>query len=72
MSTQTNAFRAQVKNDAFVIAEFLELLHWLREQEVEVTLDQVISLYREGVIVGRFWNEVLDDLGLPENPDWNS
>lgn len=67
---ERNKFRQQVKADSLVIAEFLELLHWLREQEVDVTLDQVISLYREGVIVGRYWNEVLGDLGLPDEPEW--
>lgn len=63
-------FRKQVVNDLFQVAEFIELLHWLKEQGAEASLDTIVELYRRGVIVGQYWNEVLYDLRLPDDPDW--
>ena len=71
MATYKNEFREQAKSDALVTAEFIELLHWLNEQGCEMKLEQVIELYREGIVVGRYWNEVLGDMQLPDDPEWD-
>jgi hypothetical protein len=62
----------EVKEDVHVIAELLDYLRWLADQDTgrKITTGQVWELYHEGVRLGRVWSEVCEDLGLPVREDW--
>ena len=61
----------EVLRDAYVIAEYLDLLRFLAETGVLSILPHIPwALYQEGVRAGRHWQEVLEDLGLPVPSDW--
>lgn len=62
--------REEVKHDVLVIHEFIAYLRQLalEDADMPLTAGQVWKLYTEGVRVGRLWEEVAEDLKLPE-PD---
>lgn len=62
----------QVDRDSRIVAEFIDYIRWLAEQDTgfPLTAGQVWELYHEGVLVGRYWSEVCEDLGLPVREDW--
>lgn len=62
----------EVEDDAPIIAELLDYLRWLAEQDTgrRITIGQVWELYHEGVRIGRHWSEVCEDIGLPVRDDW--
>lgn len=65
--------RQEVEHDAPVVAELLDYIRWLADQDssFSLTAGQVWALYHEGVRRGRMWAEACDDIGLPEREDWS-
>lgn len=55
-----------------VIAEFIDYLRWLADQDtgIKLTSGDIWELYYEGVRVGRVWSEICEDLGLPVRGVW--
>jgi hypothetical protein len=64
--------RQEVLDDWAVIAEFLDYLRWLADQDtgIKLTAGDVWELYYEGVRVGRVWSDVCEDIGLPVREVW--
>lgn len=62
----------EVKKDDFIITEFLLILQWWASEypDMPLTSTQVWEMYRQGVRVGKVWDEVLEDLKLPEMLNW--
>lgn len=62
----------EIEENAPVIAELLDYLRWLADQDtgINVTVGDLWELYYEGVRVGRAWEEVCEDIGLPVREDW--
>lgn len=62
----------EVKSEPFIIAEFLLILQWWASEypDMPLTSTQVWEMYRQGVRVGKVWDEVLEDLKLPEMLNW--
>ena len=62
----------EVQNESYIIAELLDYLRWLADQDTSmpITAGHVWTLYYEGVMRGRLWSEVCEDIGLPVRTDW--
>lgn len=63
---------AEVEDEAYFIAELLDYLRWLADQDTSfaLTAGHIWTLYYEGVMRGRVWSEVCEDIGLPIRTDW--
>jgi hypothetical protein len=62
----------EVDRATAMIAEFLDYLRWLANQDTgrKLTVGDLWALYFEGVRIGRHWSEVCADLELPIREDW--
>lgn len=62
-----------VETDCAMVAEFVDYLRWLAEQDTNMTLTagQIWELYYECVLIGRHWSEVCDDVELPIRECWS-
>ena len=58
----------EISDYAPIVAEFLDYLRWLAEQDVgfKISVGDLWQLYHDGVRQCRSWDEVLHDIGLPE------
>lgn len=62
----------EIDDNAPVIAELLDYIRWLADQDtgIKLTAGDLWELYYEGVRIGRVWSEICDDLKLPVREDW--
>lgn len=65
--------RQEVERDYPIVAEFVDYLRWLADQNTgyEVSAGALWQLYYDGVRRCIPWAEVCHDIGLPEREDWN-
>lgn len=63
---------AEVERDVYIVAELIDYLRWLANQDTGIVLTSgaVWMLYHEGVRKGRVWSEVCEDIGLPVREEW--
>jgi len=64
---------AEVDLCAPVVAELLDYIRWLAEQDAELhlTIGHIWTLYYAGVRCGHSWPDVCKDLGLLVREDWS-
>lgn len=62
----------QVEHDAPIVAEFVDYIRWLAEQDTgfPLTAGVLWELYHESVLKCRYWSEVAEDLKLPVRDEW--
>ena len=62
----------EVARDAPIVAEFVDYLRWLADQDTgyKISVGDLWQLWYDGVRRCVSWSEVCFDLGLPERGDW--
>lgn len=62
----------EVSYDAPIVAELLDYLRWLAEQDTgfRLTAGQIWELYHQGVRKCMPWAEICEDLKLPVREEW--
>lgn len=70
--TEREVKRQEIERDAPMVAELLDYIRWLADQDSSfpLTSGHVWTLYHEGIRRGRVWSEVCEDVGLPVREDW--